>query len=49
MTNTLTFSYSANMIEVDRSGDEMPASEQINAAIPTILPQERQAAPGRQG
>ncbi len=44
MTNTLTFSYSANVIDVTRSGDAELA-RQINAAIPSIYPQEQKQHP----
>jgi hypothetical protein len=44
MTNTLTFSYSANVIEVSRSGDEA-LIQQLNAAIPTVYAQDQKMHP----
>jgi hypothetical protein len=38
MTNTLTFSYSANVINVTRGGDNPEIVQQINALIPTLYP-----------
>jgi hypothetical protein len=36
--NTLTFSYSANVITVTRGGDNPQLNDQLNAAIPGIFP-----------
>ncbi len=38
MTNTLTFSYSANVIDVSRGGDNPEIVSQLTAAIPTLYP-----------
>ena len=38
MTNTLTFSYSANTIEVSRGGTNPELVQQLTAAIPTYYP-----------
>ncbi len=38
MTNTLTFSYSANVIEVSRGGTNTGLVQQLTAAIPTYYP-----------
>jgi hypothetical protein len=38
MVNSLTFSYSANKIDVQRSGEDVGLAAQINGAIPTFYP-----------
>jgi len=38
MTNALTFSYSANVIEVTRGGENPDLVSQITAALPTLFP-----------
>jgi hypothetical protein len=38
MVNSLTFSYSANKIEVTRGGENPGLIDQINAALPTVFP-----------
>jgi hypothetical protein len=38
MVNSLTFSYSANVIEVERSGSNAELATQLAGAIPTIFP-----------
>jgi hypothetical protein len=38
MTNALTFSYSANVIEVARGGDNPELVEQITSVLPTLYP-----------
>jgi hypothetical protein len=38
MTNALTFSYSANVIEVSRGGEDPALVEQITSVLPTLYP-----------